>query len=562
MKGKQQKESVSSQLLKTLTLQDVAIGTSLTNITSTLQQGFDTSLQYMADKGGGFLKIGILVGSFALLNVIYNPKYLNWDSFRFMIRRRDGTQSAELTNILKTNTAPRVIPLDAIPLPQNMQDTKNPSSTPIVIVPPKPYVDEYKAVPVNEVLPVTYYHVSNAYPSSIIDMSNWYLTLPIGTQGNPMTIENPSLKTYKDDKFFFVNDARDAVVFRANAGGVHTANSQYPRAELRQIDGAKKSSWSTDNGTHTLLVTQAVTTLPARKPEMVIAQIHDSSDDVVEVKVSGKQIMVFHNSTTYGILDPYYNLGTKYRLKLVASNGVISVYYNDMDKPRVKIPCVKSGCYFKTGAYLQSNTSKGDLPSAYGEVWIYDVQLDGTQATTTNTMTNTTLAETLNHQGYYITDYGDELRRNKETINQAFEAKSISGQRRFIMMAMAMLETNTMTARDRDASKDGSGGAKNVSLWNLNVDMLGRLGYTGNFDALNDDANIPEVVGLMNKAFDKWGIERTLNFVRGGYSAFVDGKSYGAVEYRDVIKSITTAIVNAPSLMTDSRRVEIYLVHV
>ena len=34
-----------------------------------------------------------------------------------------------------------------------------------------------------------------------------------------------------------------------------------------------------------------------------------------------------------------------------------------------------SGCYFKAGCYTQSNTSKGDASTAYGEVVIYSLSV-------------------------------------------------------------------------------------------------------------------------------------------------------------------------------------------
>ena len=38
-------------------------------------------------------------------------------------------------------------------------------------------------------------------------------------------------------------------------------------------------------------------------------------------------------------------------------------------------PSGTGGCFFKAGDYTQSNTSSGDSASAYGQVVIYDIQL-------------------------------------------------------------------------------------------------------------------------------------------------------------------------------------------
>jgi hypothetical protein len=46
-----------------------------------------------------------------------------------------------------------------------------------------------------------------------------------------------------------------------------------------------------------------------------------------------------------------------------------------MNTPKVNVSREASGCYFKASAYTQSNTSKGDEPTAYGEVIIYDLSV-------------------------------------------------------------------------------------------------------------------------------------------------------------------------------------------
>jgi poly(beta-D-mannuronate) lyase len=46
-----------------------------------------------------------------------------------------------------------------------------------------------------------------------------------------------------------------------------------------------------------------------------------------------------------------------------------------MNTPKVAVPRDASGCYFKAGVYTQSNPEKGDEPTAYGEVIIYDLSV-------------------------------------------------------------------------------------------------------------------------------------------------------------------------------------------
>jgi hypothetical protein len=205
--------------------------------------------------------------------------------------------------------------------------------------------------------------------AGIVDTSGWYLTLPTGHKGDPDTVQPPKLAEYSST-WFHLDSSSDGLVFTANAGGVTTSGSSYPRSELREMDGAKKASWSNTRGTHTLTVRQAVTALPKAKPEVVTAQIHDSSDDVMEIRLEDTRLIAEYNDGRSDItLDPSYSLGSVYDLKIVASGGRIRVYYNGAKK--ADIARQGSGWYFKSGSYVQSNTSKGDKAGAVATVVIY-----------------------------------------------------------------------------------------------------------------------------------------------------------------------------------------------
>lgn len=85
-------------------------------------------------------------------------------------------------------------------------------------------------------------------PSQILDLSVWKLTLPIGSTENPIDIHQPELNLFHHITYFY--EKSKAVVFIANCGGVTTANSKYPRSELREmnLDGSL-ASWSAISGT-------------------------------------------------------------------------------------------------------------------------------------------------------------------------------------------------------------------------------------------------------------------------------------------------------------------------
>ena len=119
---------------------------------------------------------------------------------------------------------------------------------------------------------------------------------------------------------------------------------------------------------------QAVTALPKAKPEIVSAQIHGGDDDVMQVRLEGARLVVqYDDGKSEIVMDPNYKLGTIFDVKIVAADGRVRVSYNGVQKAEIKQS--GSGWYFKSGSYLQSNTSKGDKPNAEGTVVIYSLKV-------------------------------------------------------------------------------------------------------------------------------------------------------------------------------------------
>jgi poly(beta-D-mannuronate) lyase len=220
-------------------------------------------------------------------------------------------------------------------------------------------------------------------PADLIDLTDWSLTLPTGAAGDPDTVENPDLQEFTND-YFTLNDTRDGVVFTARADGVTTKNSHYPRSELREMNGRTKAAWTNTSGTHTLEACQAITTVPRAKPEVVAAQIHDGSDDVLQIRLEGPKLMVqYDDGNSEAVLDPHYRLGTPYQLRIDAADSKIEVHYND--QKTAELPLKGSGWYWKVGSYVQSNTSKGDRADAVGAVTVYALQVNHNTGADPNT---------------------------------------------------------------------------------------------------------------------------------------------------------------------------------
>jgi len=213
-----------------------------------------------------------------------------------------------------------------------------------------------------------------SYPADVLNLTNWKETLPIGSDEKPKEVTQPDLATYSIDPWFKANSACDGVQFRAAVNGVTTSGSGYPRSELREMtnNGSDTASWSATDGTHTMTIDEAITALPAEKPQVVAGQIHDASDDVTVFRLEGSKLYVTNGDTThYKLVTDSYTLGTRFQAKFVASGGEIKAYYNGTLE--ATLDNSSDGLYFKAGAYTQANCTNSSPceDSNYGQVIIY-----------------------------------------------------------------------------------------------------------------------------------------------------------------------------------------------
>lgn len=142
-----------------------------------------------------------------------------------------------------------------------------------------------------------------------------------------------------------------------------------------QDGGARPASWSTSEGVHTMTITQAITAVPPAKPHVVAGQIHDADDDLIMIRLEDDRLFVEGGGDELGDLDPEYALGEVFTVRIEASGGTIDIYHDDLQTPAVSVDRDVGGCYFKAGAYTQSNLETGDDADAQGEVVIHDLQV-------------------------------------------------------------------------------------------------------------------------------------------------------------------------------------------
>lgn len=224
---------------------------------------------------------------------------------------------------------------------------------------------------------------SVSYPASVLDLSNWKITLPIdaNANGSPDEIKQPALATYSHAEYFHLNTNADGVVFKAHCGGVTTDNSGYPRCELREMknNGVDMANWASNDGDyHILEVTEKITHLPVEKEHVVVAQIHDASDDIVMLRLESNKLFLEFNGSDGPAATTNYVLGTEFTFKIVVHNGVMEFYYNgNLFHTATQI---FSGAYFKAGMYTQSSCQgekqvTGESCDAYGEMELLGVSI-------------------------------------------------------------------------------------------------------------------------------------------------------------------------------------------
>lgn len=236
-------------------------------------------------------------------------------------------------------------------------------------------------------------------PSDLMNNCNqWKITYPDGS-------EDKTLCGEPNNEYWFVNDSKDAMVFRVpiRSNNGSTPNSSYIRSELRERteDGSSDIYWTT-TGTHVAYVKQAITHLPIVKDHLVATQIHgnksDGIDDAMVLRLEGSHLFLSFNGGKLRedlTIKTNYALGTVHEVIFEVVNGKHYCYYSEDGNlgnaylnGNASSYLVKDGSrsyvmdlnydqsYFKIGNYTQSNPDKEgsytDDPNNYGEVAVYD----------------------------------------------------------------------------------------------------------------------------------------------------------------------------------------------
>lgn len=210
-------------------------------------------------------------------------------------------------------------------------------------------------------------------PGGNFDLSVWELQEPVGA---PTTIPPSQLMGPNgfQDKYFFTDPTDGSMSFWDPENGATTANSNYSRSELREMNpNGSAANWATTSGTHRLSATVKATVIP---DHVAVGQIHigqgtpSSTKPLLELFyfASGAIELMIEQSPAggNGIRHPITNvpLGTKWSYVIELSSGnTISLTVNGGTAQTWQMSPTynQEGMYFKAGDYDQTSGSSSTL---------------------------------------------------------------------------------------------------------------------------------------------------------------------------------------------------------
>lgn len=184
------------------------------------------------------------------------------------------------------------------------------------------------------------------YPSGHVDIA-------------PSTLEGG----WSEAPYFYTTSDGARVHFQVPMNGGRTSsNTKYPRTELREYIGSSKAAWNGASGTHVMSYRATVIHMEDDKPEIVIGQIHDGSDDTLQIRCEGTTWRASINGTEHSTTLGNFSWGTEVAIEIRVASGTLTIKVNGTTKITAS-PGYGSGQYFKIGAYAQQNSTDQNNPA-------------------------------------------------------------------------------------------------------------------------------------------------------------------------------------------------------
>ena len=204
-------------------------------------------------------------------------------------------------------------------------------------------------------------------PGGNFDLSVWELQEPVGSPGAPTTYSPAQLEgpNGHQDAYFFTDPTDGAMTFWDPENGVTTANSMYPRSELREMTAAGAPANWPSTGTHTLSATLKATIVP---DHVCVGQIHLGTGTPASTKPLLELFYLSTGSIAIGIEQSPAGgnevrttvgnvpLGTKWSYVIGLSGNAITLVIDGGATQSFTMASSfdQEGMYFKAGDYDQS----------------------------------------------------------------------------------------------------------------------------------------------------------------------------------------------------------------
>lgn len=187
--------------------------------------------------------------------------------------------------------------------------------------------------------------------------------LGIGRPSGHVDISPSSLESgFTEAPYFYLTSDGAWVHFQVPMNGGRTStNTKYPRSELREYINGSKASWNGSSGTHVMSYKAKVIHMEDDKPEIVVGQMHDGSDDTLQIRCEGTTWRASINGTEHPTTLGTFSWGTEVAVEIRVSSGTLTIKINGTTKITTN-PSYGSGQYFKLGAYAQQNSTDQDNP--------------------------------------------------------------------------------------------------------------------------------------------------------------------------------------------------------
>jgi hypothetical protein len=196
----------------------------------------------------------------------------------------------------------------------------------------------------------------------------------VGSPGSPTTIPSARLVGPNGfhDAYFFTDSTDGAMTFWDPENGVTTANSNYPRSELREMtDGGAAANWAI-SGTHRLSATVRATVVP---DHVAVGQIHLGTGTPASTKpllelfyyTTGSIVLAIEQSPAGGneVTNTVGNvpLGMRWSYTIELSGHTISLTIDGGAAQTFQMSPTfdQEGMYFKAGDYDQSSGSDANV---------------------------------------------------------------------------------------------------------------------------------------------------------------------------------------------------------